>query len=52
MYGTIEEIEVIPGKKRRQLLATMDAQGKRVQTILDYIFVVGNPKPAISVPGA
>ncbi|UCD96598.1 MAG: 30S ribosomal protein S4e [Candidatus Bathyarchaeota archaeon] len=52
IYGTIEEIEAIPGKKKRQLLATMNAQGNRVQTILDYIFVVGNPKPTISVPGA
>lgn len=52
IYGTIEDIEDIPGKKKRQLLATMDTHGKRVQTILDYIFVVGNPKPAISIPGA
>jgi small subunit ribosomal protein S4e len=50
-HGKIVEIEEVAGKKRRSLLTTVeDAAGRRVQTILDFIFVVGDDRPSISLP--
>jgi len=50
-YGKILEIEKAPGKKRRNLLVTLeDNEGKRFQTILDFVFVVGEKEPYISLP--
>jgi small subunit ribosomal protein S4e len=50
-YGKVVEIEKAPGKKRRQLVATVeDFAKKRVKTILDFIFVVGGDEPLISLP--
>ena len=51
IHGKIVEIEEVAGKKRRSLLTTVeDAAGRRVQTILDFIFVVGDDQPSISLP--
>ncbi len=50
-YGKIVEIEERPGKKRRNLLITLeDPKGERFQTILDFTFVVGDSEPCISIP--
>jgi len=52
-YGKIVEIEERPGKKRRNLLVTLeDPKGERFQTIMDFVFVVGNNQPCISLPEA
>jgi len=49
--GRIVEVEEVSGKKRRTLLTTIeDATGKRFQTILDFVFVVGDGSPSISLP--
>ncbi len=51
VHGRIVDIEEAKGKKRRSLLATIeDEAGKRFQTILDFIFVVGDSEQSISLP--
>jgi len=51
IYGKIVDIEKATGKKRRLLLATIeDTTGKRFQTILDFVFVVGDGEQSISLP--
>lgn len=50
-YGKIVEIEERLDKKRRNLLVTLeDPKGEQFQTILDFIFVVGEEQPCISLP--
>jgi small subunit ribosomal protein S4e len=50
-YGKIVEIEKTKAKKRRNAFVTMeDAKGNRYQTILDFVFAVGDAKPLISLP--
>lgn len=50
-YGKILEIEKAPGKKRRNLLVTLENEkGERFQTILDFVFVIGEKEPYISLP--
>lgn len=50
-YGKIVSIEKKPNKKRRDLLVTIkDADGDELQTILDFIFILGDTEPAISLP--
>lgn len=50
-YGKIVDIEEIPNRKRRSLLATMeDKNGNRFQTTLNFVFVVGENAPIISLP--
>jgi small subunit ribosomal protein S4e len=51
--GKIVEIEKTEAKKRRQALVVIeDANGTRYQTILDFIFSIGEVAPLISVPEA
>ncbi len=51
VHGKIIEIEKVVGKKRRSLLTTIeDVAGKRFQTILDFVFIVGDIEPSISLP--
>jgi ribosomal protein S4E len=51
--GKIVEIEKTVAKKRRQALVVIeDATGARYQTILDFIFSVGEAEPLIAVPEA
>lgn len=51
IHGKIVEVEEVSGKKRRSLLTTVeDAAGKRFQTILDFVFVVGDSDQSISLP--
>ena len=51
IHGKIVDMEEVPGKKRRSLLATIeDARGRRFQTILDFVFVAGDGGQAISLP--
>jgi len=51
--GKIVEIEKTEAKKRRQALVVIeDANGVRYQTILDFIFSIGEAEPLIGVPEA
>jgi small subunit ribosomal protein S4e len=51
--GKIVEIEKTEAKKRRQALVVVeDAQGVRYQTILDFIFSIGEAEPLIGLPEA
>jgi small subunit ribosomal protein S4e len=51
IYGKIVDIEEIKGKKRRlQLVTIKDDAGKKFQTILDYIFVLGGSEKSLSFP--
>ncbi len=51
--GKIVEIEKTEAKKRRQALVVIeDAKGLRYQTILDFIFSIGEAEPLINVPEA
>ena len=52
-YGKIVEIEKTKAKKRRNAFVTIeDAKGNRYQTVLDFVFVVGETKPLLSLPEA
>ncbi len=47
--GKIVEIEKAEAKKRRQALVVIeDAQGQRYQTILDFVFSIGETAPMIN----
>jgi len=47
--GRIKEIEKTEAKKRRQALVVIeDSQGARYQTILDFVFSIGEAKPLIT----
>jgi small subunit ribosomal protein S4e len=51
--GKIVEIEKTEAKKRRQALVVIeDVQGNRYQTILDFVFSIGETEPLIIVPEA
>ena len=51
--GKIVEIEKTEAKKRRQALVVIeDANGARYQTILDFVFSIGEAEPLIAVPEA
>jgi small subunit ribosomal protein S4e len=51
--GKIVEIEKTVAKKRRQALVVIeDANSARYQTILDFIFSIGEAEPLIAVPEA
>ncbi|HMK94732.1 MAG TPA: 30S ribosomal protein S4e [Candidatus Limnocylindrales bacterium] len=48
--GKIVEIEKTEAKKRRQALVVVeDAKGSRYQTILDYVFSIGEAEPLIGL---
>jgi small subunit ribosomal protein S4e len=50
-YGKITVIEEKTGQKRRDLLATIENKnGNRFQTTLNFIFVLGETEPSISLP--
>ncbi len=49
IQGKIVEIEKTEAKKRRQALVVVeDAEGARYQTILDFIFSIGETEPLIT----
>ena len=49
--GKIVEIEKTEAKKRRHALVVVeDEKGKRYQTILDFVFSIGEANPIISLP--
>ena len=51
--GKIVAVEKRPGQKRRNSLVTIeDGDGNRFQTTMEYIFVVGDEKPHISLAEA
>jgi small subunit ribosomal protein S4e len=48
--GKIVNMDIEPGLKRRRSVVTLeDMQGHRFQTILDYIMVVGDEKPLLTL---
>jgi small subunit ribosomal protein S4e len=50
-YGKVVDIEKKPSKKRRDLLVTLeDINGDQFQTILDFVFILGDNKSSISLP--
>ncbi|NWF87026.1 30S ribosomal protein S4e [Candidatus Bathyarchaeota archaeon] len=50
-HGKIVEIEKTKAKKRRNAFVTIeDAKGNHYQTILDFVFAIGEAKPLISLP--
>lgn len=52
-YGKIVEIEKVKGKKRKNALVIIeDEKGNRYQTILDFVFAIGDAHPLISLPEA
>jgi small subunit ribosomal protein S4e len=52
-HGSIVEIEKTAGKKRRNALVIIeDNKGIRYQTILNFVFAVGEAHPLISLPEA
>jgi small subunit ribosomal protein S4e len=52
-YGKVTIIEEQTDKKRRDLLVTLkDMNGNQFQTILNFVFILGDTEPSISLPGA
>jgi small subunit ribosomal protein S4e len=52
-YGKVLEIEESAGQKSRERLVTVeDRDGNRFQTTLNFVFVVGETEPYISLPEA
>ncbi|MGQ9530393.1 MAG: 30S ribosomal protein S4e [Candidatus Bathycorpusculaceae bacterium] len=52
-YGRTVSIESAKGKKRRNALAVIeDEKGNRYQTILNFVFAIGEKQPIISLPEA
>jgi small subunit ribosomal protein S4e len=50
-YGKITAIEEKPSQKRKNLLVTIqDKNGNQFQTILNFIFVLGDKESSISLP--
>jgi len=50
-YGRINAIEEKPGQKRRDLLVTIDDKnGNHFQTVLNFVFILGDAEPSISLP--
>lgn len=50
-YGKITAIEEKPNQKRKNLLVTIeDKNGNRFQTTLNFVFVLGDTEPSISLP--
>jgi small subunit ribosomal protein S4e len=52
-HGKIVALEQMPRQKRKNSLVTVeDSAGNRFQTTVDYVFVIGDTKPHISLPEA
>ena len=52
-YGNVTTIEKQADKKRRDLLVTLkDVNGNQFQTILNFVFILGDAEPIISLPEA
>jgi len=52
-HGKIVAIEQRPRQKRRNSLVTVeDEKGNRFQTTVDYVFVIGDKQPHITLPEA
>ena len=52
-HGKIVEIESAEGKKRRNALVIIeDEKGNRYQTVLNFVFAIGEMQPLISLPEA
>lgn len=50
-YGRIVGIEKVKGKKRKDAIVTVeDEKGNRYQTVMEFVFAIGETKPLISLP--
>ncbi|MDH5689416.1 MAG: 30S ribosomal protein S4e [Candidatus Bathyarchaeota archaeon] len=49
-YGEIISVENIGVKRRKSLVTIEDERGERYQTVLDYVFILGDEKSNISLP--
>jgi small subunit ribosomal protein S4e len=50
-YGKIVEIKRAKSERRRNALVVIeDEKGNRYQTILNFVFALGETKPLISIP--
>ncbi|MEM3565633.1 MAG: 30S ribosomal protein S4e [Candidatus Bathyarchaeia archaeon] len=50
-YGRVIEIEKVKGKKRKDAIVTVeDEKGNRYQTVMEFVFAIGEIKPLISLP--
>jgi len=49
-YGKIVSISESGLKRRKSLVTIEDENGEKYQTIMDYVFVIGDEKPRISPP--
>lgn len=49
-YGRILSINESGLKRRKSLVTVEDENGDKYQTIMDYVFVIGDSKPRISLP--
>ncbi len=49
-HGRISAIESRQGQKRKSLVTIEDSRGERLQTTIEYVFVVGDTRPHVSLP--
>jgi len=49
-FGKIVSMDESGRERRRSLVTIEDEKGEKYQTILDYVFVIGDEKPRISLP--
>lgn len=49
-HGRISAIESRQARKKNALVTIEDSKGERLQTTIEYVFVVGDSKPHISLP--
>ncbi len=49
-FGRIISIDESGQERRRSLVMIEDENGEKYQTILDYVFVIGDEKPHLSLP--
>jgi ribosomal protein S4E len=51
--GKVTTIEKKPNQKRRDLIVTIeDTNGDQFQTILNFVFILGDAKTSVSLPEA
>jgi len=51
-YGRVVDIEEVKGKRRNAIVTIEDEKGNRYQTILNFVFTLGETNPLISLPEA
>ncbi len=49
-HGRISAIETRQAQKRKSLVTIEDSKGERLQTTIEYVFVIGDTTPHVSLP--